>query len=200
MVRPSRLLSPSLAPALALVLAGTAVAQDRLTIVNEGDTASLWRAVAESYAMPAYPGIVTDKSEDVCVSVGYMLKEDGTTSDFAVLKSWGSKTEKAKPTDPHFLPFAQNALAAVQRWRFESVAGSTVKLRPVYTAATFAFSTTGADPEGLKGRCRIADLRDFITKAQAEASRKNLNRGQLDRNRQQHPDTISGPSGSTINP
>lgn len=200
MARRIRLPFPSLAAALALVLAGAAVAQDRLSIVNEGDTASLWRPVAEAYAMPAYPGIVADKSEDVCVSVGYMLKEDGTTSDFAVLKAWGSRTEKAKPTDPHFLPFAQNALAAVQRWRFDSVAGATAKLRPVYTSATFAFSTTGADVEGLKKHCRIGDLRDFIVKAQAEASRKNLNRGQLDRNRQQHPDTISGPSGSSINP
>lgn len=194
MSRHIRLLSSTLAAAL--VLAGAATAQDRLSIVNEGETASLWRAVAETHAMPAYPGIVADKSEDVCVSVGYMLKEDGSTSDFAVLKAWGSKTEKAKPTDPHFLPFSQNALAAVQRWRFASVAGATAKLRPVYTSATFAFTTTGADADSLKGRCRIDDLSGFITKAQAEASRKNLNRGQLDRNRQQNPDTIQGPSGS----
>jgi hypothetical protein len=198
MARRTRLQTSTLAAAL--VLAGAAIAQDRLSIVNEGETASLWRPVAETRAMPAYPGIVTDKSEDVCVNVGYMLKEDGSTSDFAILKAWGSKTEKAKPTDPHFLPFSQNALAAVQRWRFESAAGATAKLRPVYTSATFAFSTTGADAEGLKARCRIDDLRDFIGKAQAEAARKNLNRGQLDRNRQQNPDTVSGPKGTTINP
>lgn len=177
--------------ALALAFAGAAVADDRLTILNEGDTASLWRPVAETLAMPAYPGVVADKSEDVCVSVGYLLKEDGSTSDFAILNAWGSKTDKAKPTDPHFLPFSQNALAAVQRWRYQNIAGASAKLRPVYTAATFAFSTSGADVDGVKARCRIGDLQGFIAKAQAEASRNNITRGRMERMRVQNPDTIT---------
>lgn len=181
-------------------LAGAATAETGLTILNEGDIAGLWRPVGDSVPMPAYPGIVTDKSEDVCVSVGYLLKEDGTTSDFALLGAWGSKAEKAKPTDPHFTPFAQNSLAAVQRWRYQSVAGATAKLKPVYTAATFGFSTTGANLEALKGRCRIADLRGFIAKAQAEASRKNITRGRMERQRVQNPDTINARQGTTINP
>lgn len=185
--------------ALAIACTGALAAQDRLTILNEGDLGSFWRPMDETMAMPAYPGIVADKSEDVCVSVGYLLKEDGSTSDFAVLSAWGSKTDKAKPTDPHFLPFAQNALAAVQRWRYQS-ASSSAKVRPIYTAATFAFSTSGADPTGVKGRCRIADLRQFITDAQAEASKNNITRSRMDRQRVQNPDMIQGRSGSTINP
>jgi hypothetical protein len=182
-----------LAAALVLAFAGVAVAEERLTILNEGDTASLWRPVAETIAMPAYPGVVTDKSEDVCVSVGYLLKEDGSTSDYAVLDAWGSKTDRAKPTDPHFLPFSQNALAAVQRWRFESIAGSSAKLRPVYTSATFGFTTTGAPVEDLKGRCRIADLPSFIKKAQEQAYRRgDLNKGRIDRSRVENPAVLRG--------
>jgi hypothetical protein len=189
-----------LAATLALAIACTgAVAGEGLSILNEGDLGSFWRPMDETMAMPAYPGIVADKSEDVCVSVGYLLKEDGSTSDFAVLSAWGSKTDKAKPTDPHFLPFAQNALAAVQRWRYQAAAGSA-KVRPIYTAATFAFSTSGADPSGVKGRCRINDLRQFITDAQAKASKNNITRSRLDRQRVQNPDMIQGRSGSTINP
>ena len=185
--------------ALAIACTGAFAAEDRLTILNEGDISSFWRPMDETMAMPAYPGIVADKSEDVCVSVGYLLKEDGSTSDFAVLSAWGSKTDKTKPTDPHFLPFAQNALAAVQRWRYQSASG-TARIRPIFTAATFAFSTSGADPTGVKGRCRIADLRQFITDAQAEASKNNITRSRMDRQRVQNPDTIQGRSGSTINP
>jgi hypothetical protein len=186
---------PQLSVALVLVAAFAATAasaDDRLNILNEGDTAGLWRPVAETIAMPAYPGIVADKSEDVCVNIGYLLKEDGSTSDFAVLSAWGSTTDKTKPTNPHFLPFSQNALAAVQRWRFQSVAGATAKMRPTYTSATFAFSTTGADINGVKNHCRIEDLKGFIASAQAEASKRDINRGRMERARMQNPANVQG--------
>lgn len=180
--------------ALAMLLtAGSAAAADDVTILTEGGAGQYWRPVAETIAMPAYPGIVADKSEDVCVGVGYLLNPDGSTSDFAVLNAWGSKTADKKPTDPHFLPFAQNALAAVQRWKFTSTSGAGSKVKSIYTAATFAFSTTpGSDAAALRGHCTIADLPDFIAKAQADAYRRrgNLNKGVLDRNRTQNPDQI----------
>jgi len=180
--------------ALAMLLtAGSAAAADNVTILTEGGAGQYWRPVAETIAMPAYPGIVADKSEDVCVGVGYLLNPDGSTSDFAVLNAWGSKTADKKPTDPHFLPFAQNALAAVQRWKFTSTSGAASKVKSIYTAATFAFSTTpGSDAAALRGHCTIADLPDFIAKAQADAYRRrgNLNKGVLDRNRTQNPDQI----------
>lgn len=177
-----------------LAVLGSAAAADKATILSEGGAAQYWRPVPESIAMPAYPGIIADKSEDVCVGVGYMLNTDGSTSDFAVLNAWGSKTDpKTKPTDPHFLPFAQNALAAVQRWKFSSTSGSGSMVKPIYTAATFAFSTTaGADAAALRRNCTIADLPDFIGKAQAEAYRRrgNLNKNTMDRNRTQNPAEI----------
>lgn len=177
-----------------LAALGSAAAADKATILSEGGAAQYWRPVPESIAMPAYPGIVADKSEDVCVGVGYMLNTNGSTSDFAVLNAWGSKTDnKTKATDPHFLPFAQNSLAAVQRWKFSSTSGPGSKVKPIYTAATFAFSTTpGADAAALRGHCTIADLSDFIAKAQAEAYRRrgNLNKNSMDRNRTQNAPEI----------
>ena len=138
---PRRLLAASL-----LALIGSASASDRASILSEGGAGQFWRPIPETMAMPAYPGIVADKSEDVCVGVGYMLNPDGSTSDFVVLTAWASKLPEAKSDDPHFLPFAQNSLAAVQRWKFASVSGANSKVKPIYTAATFTFSTTaGAD-------------------------------------------------------
>jgi len=186
----------SLFAAFTLALSGAALASEGMTILNEGDIGSIWRPVADTIALPGYPKVVADQSEDVCIGVGYLLKEDGSTSDFAVLSAWGSKTAGKGPTDPHFLPFSQNSLAAVQRWRFQSIAGDRAKLRPVYTAATFGFSTTGTPMEAVRGHCRIADLRGFIIKAQAEASKKNLNRGRLDRQRVEQPAQIPTREGN----
>lgn len=177
-----------------LAVLGSVAAADKATILSEGGAAQYWRPVPESIAMPAYPGIVADKSEDVCVGIGYMLNTDGSTSDFAVLNAWGSKTDKKiKATDPHFLPFAQNSLAAVQRWRFSTTSGPESKVKPIYTAATFAFSTApGADAAALRSNCTITDLPDFIAKAQAEAYRRrgNLNKNTMDRNRTQNAPEI----------
>lgn len=156
--------SRALVAASLLALIGSAAAADKKTILSEGGVALYWRPVPESIAMPAYPGIVADKSEDVCVGIGYMLNTDGSTSDFAVLNAWGSKTDgNTKATGPHFLPFAQNALAAVQRWKFSSASGPGSTVQPIYTAATFAFTTTpGTDATTLRGHCTIADLPGFI--------------------------------------
>ena len=164
---------------IAAALAATvASAEDRrLNIINEGMAPGTWQPVAETMAVPAYPGVVADKSEDVCVSIGYMIDDEGSTSDFAVLDAWGSQAEGLKPIDDHFLPYSQNALAAVQRWRYQSDGETRAHRRRVYTAATFAFSTTGADVEALKARCRIADLKGFINKMRTEALKRNIDRG-----------------------
>ena len=172
----------------ALLASASARAADRrLTIVTEGEALGAWRPVAETIALPAYPGIVADKSEDACVSIGYLIKADGSTSDFAVLAAWSSKADGFTPTDPRFLPFSRNALAAVQRWRFETDGGAGARGRQVFSAATFAFSTTGADMGALKDRCRIADLKEFISKLRADASKRHIDRGRQEVNAPKAP-------------
>jgi hypothetical protein len=183
----TRSLARSLLGAAIFGAATAALAAERLTVLSEGGAAAHWRPVAETIAVPAYPGILADKSEDVCIGVGYMLKADGSTSEFALLTAWGSKAGKAKADDPRFTPFAQNSLAAVQRWKFTSTAAAGTKINPIYTAATFAFSSNpAADVGQLKAHCVIADLSDFIADAQAEAYRRrgNLDKGRMDRARQ----------------
>lgn len=180
-------------PLLAAAILGAATsapAADKITVLSEGGAAAHWRPIAETIAVPAYPGIIADKSEDVCIGIGYMLKPDGSTSDFALLTAWGSKAGKAKADDPRFTAFAQNSLAAVQRWKFASTAAASTKVNPIYTAATFAFSSNPtADVGQLKGHCAIADLSDFIAKAQADAYRRrgNLDKGRMDRQRAEQP-------------
>ena len=171
-----------------------ALAADRVTIVSEGVSASVWRPDPAVPPMTAaYPSKIVDKTEDVCIGIGYLLKEDGSTSDYSLLTSWGSKDEAGAQPGGRLDPFAQNAVAAVSRWRFVPLdGGKRSALKPLYTAATFAFSSNpAADLEALRGHCTIADLPAFVAKAQAAAYKKgNLNKGQMERNRAQNPAAI----------
>jgi hypothetical protein len=177
-----------LAAALLLV-AGSGLASDHLIIVSEGGTGKDWKPAPDlAPASPAYPGVVADKSDQVCVSVGYLLNKDGSTSDFTLLKSWSAKHPAGAELDTYVDPFARNALAAVQRWRFVPVReGSTP--RAAYTSASFAFSTDpAADQSALRGHCGIDNLKAFIAKKQADAyQRGNLKKGEIDRDRVNNP-------------
>ena len=171
----------------ALLLAATAsIAAERIDIVSEGSNNKVWTPPAAPVA-PAYPAIVAE-NDKVCVGVGYMIEKDGSTSGFMVLKSWssahGSGDEAAKAIEP----FARNALAAVQQWKF--VPAEAGKERKVYTATTFAFDRDAqGDAAGLKRKCVVGNLSAFITKAQAEAYRTgNLKKHEEDRDRQKNVD------------
>ena len=53
------------------------------------------------------------------------------------------------------------------------------------------------DREQLRSHCVIADLPEFIKKAQEEAYKKgNLNKGQMERNRVQNPPMIQPPAAA----
>lgn len=173
----------------------SAVAADRMVVVNEGATAKTWAAdPAKPRVVPGYPATFVDKSEDACVSIGYLLNRDGSTSDFTLLKSWGSRTPGSSEVQSRLDPLGQAAVAAVQQWRFIPAQGNRSRIKPVYTAATFAFSSQpGGDREAIRAHCIIADLPAFIAKAQADAYRRgNLQKGRLERDRVENPATISG--------
>ena len=166
--------------AFCATVATASLAADKLTILSEGESWQYWRPVPETMAMPGYPSIIADKSDDVCISIGYMLKSDGTTSDFALVNAWSSMDERAKSDDKRFTAYAQNSLAAVQRWRFTPAVGGNARVQQVYTASSFAFSTRGTDAGQLRGRCQVKDLPAFIAKIQAEATKHTLNRARLE--------------------
>jgi hypothetical protein len=178
---------------LGLVVAVGALAAD-VAIISEGGTASLWRpAPGVPVVMPGYPESVTDKSEDVCVGIGYLLKADGSTSDVAILNSWGSNTPEGNAPEGHFNPYALYAAAAVLKWRFTPVGGGQANIKPMYTAASFAFTTNAqTDPKPLRERCVIADLAGFVAKArQAAYKRGNVKKAEMARDRVQAPPTIT---------
>lgn len=183
----------SLLLGLGLAVVADVLAADRVTVLSEGSASGFWRpASASSQPQPPYPASLADKSEDVCVSLGYMLNADGTTSDLALLTSWGSKEPKGGADSARYQPFTQYAAATLKQWRFVPVDGGHASIKQVYTAATFAFTTNAAtDREQLRAHCVIANLPEFIKQAQEAAYKKgNLNKGQMERNRAQNPPVI----------
>jgi len=176
----------------ALVLAvASAYAAERIDVISEGSHNDFWKAPATPLS-PGYPSTVTD-NDQVCVGVGYMIEKDGSTSGFMVLKSWSRAHGSGDKAAPMIEPFARNALAAVQQWKFTPAEAG--KERKVYTAITFGFDKDPAvDGAALKKKCQVSNLSAFIQKAQAEAYRTgNLNKGQQDRARQESINNASQP-------
>lgn len=176
----------------AVVTAG-ATAADRASIISEGGAAAVWRPAPGPKVVPGYPSTAADQAEDVCVSIGYLLNKDGSTSEFSLLKTWGAKTPDSVKGRSKLTPFAQLAMAAVERWKFVPAGGGGAEIQPVYTAASFGFSNNpAADKEQIRQRCVISDLSAFIAKAQQEAyKRGNLNKGRMDRARNMNPATVT---------
>jgi hypothetical protein len=180
---------------LGLAPAIGALAADRTNVVNESASVKIWAPdPAHARTMPGYPSTFADKSEDACVSIGYLLNRDGSTSDYTMLKSWGAKTPDNSRNRNHLDALAQAAVATVQSWHFVPAPGNRAKIQPIYTAATFSFtSNASADRESLNSHCRIADLPSFVAKAQAMAYRRgNLQKGRLERDRVENAPVISG--------
>ncbi len=186
---------PSCLWLLALVPGAGLLAADRMTVVSEGDLAKEWIADSASpRRQPGIPASIAQQAGDACVSIGYLLNKDGTTSDFTMLKSWSANSPQGPEADARIAPLGQAAVAAVQGWRFVPAPGPRGKRKPVYTAATFAFaSTPGSDGSALQAHCAIGNLPAFIATAQSQAYRRgNLQKGRLDRDRIENPATISG--------
>jgi hypothetical protein len=179
--------------ALGLASVGVAIASSPPAIVSEGGASSVWRPAPDvPKVLPGYPSTAVDQSEDACVSIGYLLNKDGTTSDFSLLKVWGDKTQDSVEGRSRLTPFAQMGMAAVQRWKFVAAQTGHAEIKPIYTAASFAFSNNpGSDKEQLRKHCVIEDLSDFIAQEQAAAYRRgNLNKGRMDRARNMNPPII----------
>ena len=155
-----------LAAGLALATVGIASAGPRLAIVSEGAITDRWAPAPDQPTLVAgYPAGAADKSRDVCVSIGYMIGADGSTSEFSELRSWTSADGDAVPDAAQLGPFVQNAAAVVSRWKYVPLG----KAKPVYTAASFAFDGSKTQGEAaILAHCRIPDLAAFVKDAQGE--------------------------------
>jgi hypothetical protein len=165
------------AAATAVLATGIAVA-DRIDIVSEAQAARFWQPDPNATRYVAgYPDTARNKSRDVCVSIGYLIKADGTTSNYTQMSAWGNGNDGSiRQSDAQ--PYVQVAAAVVSRWKFVPV----VKPHSIYTSATFAFDGSKAlGEDAIRGQCRIDDLPTFVAQAKMRADdRGDLNRRRAD--------------------
>lgn len=129
--------------------------QEKIAIVSEGGIRDAWTlAPGAGLPVPAYPKAYEASGAEVCVAVGYLLNADGTTSDFALLKSWSSDEPKSG-RDDYWATFAGDASNALARWTF-TPRPEVSAAKPVYTVATFLFGARNAGE--LRSRCAIPNL------------------------------------------
>ncbi len=156
-----------------LLAAGAAWGLDPIRVANEGGIKNAWMlAPGAKLAAPAYPPQFATRGLDVCVSIGYLINADGSTSDFALLDGWNSETGTREPEAGFWAAFAQASGAALQQWRFQA-RPEIARPTPVYTVATLLFGKAGAtvSPE-LRQRCKIANLPEHLAAIRADPGKR----------------------------
>ena len=156
-----------------------AVAADMIRVVNEGGIRDEWTLPAGyKLALPAYPAEHAGQQAEACVAIGYLINPDGSTSDFALLKSWTSANVPNRSAQEYWSAFAQASAQALSQWRFQP-RPEIQATRPVYTVATLLFA---AKSPQLRGRCAIADLTARLRELRRDsASRRKMDGDLYDR-------------------
>src|SRR5690349_10845791 len=123
--------------ALLVAFAAPAWAGKSIDVVGEGGIRDKWMlAEGAKLAVPSYPPAFAERKDDVCVSIGYLLHPDGTTSDFTLLKAWNSANGRGEPADGYWMAFAGAAGDALSQWRFQP-RPEVAHPVPVFTTGTF---------------------------------------------------------------
>lgn len=145
--------------------ASIGAAADRVRMVNEGGIRDQWMlADGVKLAAPGYPAQFAERGDNVCVALGYAIKPDGTTSDFALLKAWTSSTQDKEPVDGFWEAFSQASAGALSQWKFKPRPEIT-KPQATFTVATLHFMGKEAtDVAGLRSHCAISDLASYLQK------------------------------------
>lgn len=144
---------------LGATLSMSVYAAEKIQIVNEGGIGESWALPAGGrLAVPSYPGQYAEHQAEVCVAVGFLLNENGTASDFSLLKSW-SASEPKRGADEYWAAFAGAAAEALAQWQFVPKPGIAT-IKPIYTAVTFLFAPS--EPRELRKRCAIPQLAERI--------------------------------------
>lgn len=172
------LLYPLLASTLHAQVPGDAV------IVDEGAIGKTWTLAP---GVPLVPPVFTAgvaRGGAACVALRYTVGVDGAPGDFAVVKQWNVKGDKAAYAD-YWQDFASAAAGAVSRWRFAPLPG--IPPVPTTTVATIAYpGGEGQSLADVRNHCRIAGLRDHL----ASLKRRNVEDGigKRDQERQRDAD------------
>ncbi len=176
-------MNAKLAMASALLCCATlASAADRpVRIVNEGMADKDWAPASPLMSPPTPAG----ERREVCVSIGYRINRDGSTSDLLLLRVQvnGAAPKEGDNVDA----YAQSAAAAVSQWKFAAKPDASSN-RVVYTAASFGFPAANpGDAEAARKPCAISDLKDFIAKVQADKyKRGNMTKADIDRSQREN--------------
>lgn len=151
----------------------SAHAADRIRVVNEGSIRDQWMlADGVKLAAPGYPATFATRGDNVCVALGYAIKPDGTTSDFALLKAWTSSTAEKEPVDGFWEAFAQASAGALSQWKFKP-RPEISSPQPTYTVATMHFMGKHAtDTAGLRNHCKISDLPTLVESQKSQRSQR----------------------------
>lgn len=126
-------------------------------VVDEGKLPEFGVTSDSTFAAPGFPASLASRGDNICVTIGYKIQSDGSTTDFGVLKSWSSTSEEERPEGSYWDDVINVTGSAVSNWKFRKADGS--KLAPLYTAATFSFrGTDPMEPSQLRAKCHISDL------------------------------------------
>ena len=183
---------------LGLALSGTALAQEKQRIANEGTIGDKWMlADGLQLATATYPASLAPRGGSACIALGYLIGKDGTTSDFAVLKQWNSEAGEDAPVEGYWQAFAQAGADAVSQWRFKARPGVDVVV-PTYTVATLGFQggKQPIDAATLRGHCQIKDLADQLARVKSkrfergDTTKQDMEKHRLRQQEQQIEDTL----------
>lgn len=155
----------------ALGFVAPAFAGQSIDVADEGGIKDKWMLKeGVPLAVPAYPLAFAQRKDEVCVSVGYLLRADGTTSDFALVKAWNSAEGDDEPVPGYWAAFAAAAGDALAQWQFQR-RPEVARAEPVYTVGTFIFGAK-AGASALREHCRIPNLSAHLRDLRDTAGRR----------------------------
>jgi hypothetical protein len=166
----------------ALMAAGVAFA-GRSAIVNEQEAAQSWKPdPTQKKFVPGYPSTAANPRSDVCVTIGYLIQKDGSTTNFTELKSWSSDSPDRAPKPSESAPYVQIAAAVVSRTKYVRV---EPKVHPVYTSSTFAFDgSKSLGEQAIRAHCLIEDLPKYVAELKEKAANQGIEHAREDAYRQ----------------
>lgn len=178
-------------PAVLLVLFAAALAPRsfaaaNIQIVSEDQADRAW-VRSNQLPPPAWPSLDSGVGA-ACVNLAYWIDKEGATADPIVLRAWAPGVPDTPDGLRQLGAFSQSAALTLAGWRYRPAEGNS-KSRPLITNAVFLFARdAGEDLQALRQQCLVGDLRDFIyRKTEAGYRRGNLNKGLIDRRREQIP-------------
>jgi hypothetical protein len=166
----------------ALMALSVARAGERPPIIaNEGAIRDKWMlAPGAKIANAEYPPQFAADGADVCLALGYLIKADGSTSDFQVLKQWNSVNAESEPTEGFWQAFAQAGANALAQWRFQARPEVESPV-PTWTVATLAFQAGAPTPPAeLRAHCAIPDLAEHMAAMKKKGDVDDLHRRQVE--------------------